>query len=74
MRHVNGAILAICSFRPFCCARHVFLFYYLTPYEQRGGGNTLSDFFFFFPFPCLANHERDWPLRKVVFSGWQPIR
>ena len=25
-------------------------------------------------FPCSADHERDWPPCKVVFSGWQPIR
>ena len=26
-----------------------------------------------FSFPCSTDHERDWPLCKVVFSGWQPI-
>ena len=30
--------------------------------------------FLLFSFPCSADHERDWPPCKVVFSGWQPIR
>ena len=25
-------------------------------------------------FPCSADHERDWPPCKAVFSGWRPIR
>ena len=32
-----------------------------------GGGGALPDFFFFFS--CSADHERDWPPCKVVFSG-----
>ena len=31
------------------------------------GEGGLPDFFFFFP--CLADHERDWPPCKVVFFG-----
>ena len=43
------------------------------------GGGALPDFFLkeksdFFCFPCPADHERDWPPCKVVFSGWQSIR
>ena len=34
----------------------------------------LSLVFLLFSFPCSADHERDWPPCKVVFSGWQPIR
>ena len=30
--------------------------------------------FLLFSFPCSADHERDWPPCKIVFSGWQPIR
>ena len=31
-------------------------------YEQRGGGGVLlPDFLFLISFPCLADHERDWP-------------
>ena len=33
-----------------------------------GGERALPDFFFFF-FPCSADHERDWPPCKVVFFG-----
>ena len=45
-----------------------FYFYFFSPNEQRagGGGGALLDFFFFFP--CSADHERDWPPCKVVFS------
>ena len=38
-----------------------------------GGGRGRCQAFFFF-FPCSADHERDWPPWKVVFSDWQPIR
>ena len=34
---------------------------------------TCQTFFFSF-FPCSADHERDCPPCKVVFSGSQPIR
>ena len=34
----------------------------------EGGEGALPDFFFFF-FPCSADHERDWPPCKVVFFG-----
>ena len=33
-----------------------------------GGGGVLPDYEFFF-FLCSADHERDWPSYKVVFSG-----
>ena len=33
----------------------------------------LPDFLFLFSFPYSADHKRDWPPCKVVFSGWQPI-
>ena len=45
-----------------------------TTTTTRGGGGMLPDFFLLFSFPCSADHERDWPPCKVVFSGWQPIR
>ena len=54
-----------------------FLFFIFSPNEQRagGGGGALPDWgggaarLFFFFFPCSADHERDWPLCKVVFFG-----
>ena len=46
---------------------------YSSTYERAarggGGGGALPDFFFFSFFPCLADHERDWPPCKVVFFG-----
>ena len=52
-----------------------FLFFLRTSSAQGGGGGrcqtgggALPDFFFFFS-PCSADHERDWPLCKVVFFG-----
>ena len=39
-----------------------------------GGGGYAARRFFLFSFPCSADHERDWPPCKVIFSGWQPIR
>ena len=39
------------------------------------GGVALLDFLFLLYFPgCSADHERDWPPCKVVFSGWHSIR
>ena len=35
----------------------------------RGGGGVRCQTFFFFFFPCSADHERDWPPCKVVFFG-----
>ena len=29
-----------------------------SPYEQRGGGEVLPDFFFLFPFPCSVDREQ----------------
>ena len=54
--------------------RHM-IFILFPPNEQRegGGGGALPDFLFLFSFPCSADHERDWPPRKVGFSDWQPI-
>ena len=34
-----------------------------------GGGGALPDFFFLLFFLCSADHERDWPPCKLVFSG-----
>ena len=42
--------------------------------EGWGGCASRLSILFLFYFPCSANHERDWPPFKVVFSGWQPIR
>ena len=39
-----------------------------------GGGGYAARLFLLFSFPCSADHERDWPPCKVVFSGWQPLR
>ena len=57
-----------------------FLFSYFLIFSERpargregGGGGRCQTFPFFF-FPCSADHERDWPLCKVIFSGWQPTR
>ena len=61
---------------PTCVApRHVDaprdLFIYLfifSPNEQRNAGGRCQTFYFYF-FPCSADHERDWPPCKVVFFG-----
>ena len=34
-----------------------------------GGGGYAARLFLLFSFPCSADHERDWPPCKVVFSG-----
>ena len=34
----------------------------------------MQDVFLLLSFPCSADHERDWPPCKEVFSGWQPTR
>ena len=57
--------------------RHVDAFFFCFVFFIRtssagGRGGALSDFSS--SFPCLADHERNWPLYKVVFPGWQPIR
>ena len=45
------------------------MIFFFSPNEQRAGGEgALPDFFFFF-FPCSADHERDWLPCKVVFFG-----
>ena len=53
-------------------------FYSFSPNEQCGGGGGVGGYtarlFMLFSFTCSADHERDWPPCKVVFSGWQPIR
>ena len=51
--------------------------YLFSPNEQCGGwggGGYAARLFLLFSFPCSADHERDWPPCKVVFSGRQPIR
>ena len=45
----------------------IYLFFLRTSSARERGGGALPDFFFFFP--CSANHERDWPPCKIVFSG-----
>ena len=55
------------------------LFYWVVIFSERavwgvGGGGYAARLFLLFSFPCSADHERDWPPCKVVFSGWQPIR
>ena len=69
--HHHGPLL--CSFQYDCIG---FVFIFFSPNEQRagGGGGALPDFFFFLFFPCSADHEREWPPCKVVYSGWQPMR
>ena len=56
--------------------RVIFIFVlFFSSNEQRagggggGGGEALPDFFFLLFFPCSADHERDWPPRKVAFFG-----
>ena len=34
-----------------------------------GGVWYAATLFLLFPFPCSADHERDWPSCKVVFFG-----
>ena len=52
-----------------------FLFFIFSPNEQRGGGGgggeggVRCQTFYFYFFPCSADHERDWPPCKVVFFG-----
>ena len=48
----------------------IFYFYFLRTSSAGGRGGAARLFFFF---PCSADHDRDWPPCKVVFSGWQPI-
>ena len=48
--------------------------FFFSPNGQRargggGGEGRCQTFFFLFFFPCSADHERDWPPCKVVFSG-----
>ena len=52
------------------------VFYLFSPNEQCGGGGgyDAARLFLLFSFTCSADHERDGPPCKVVFSGWQPIR
>ena len=42
--------------------------------EQQRGGVCAARLCLLFAFPCSADHEQDWPLCKVVFSGWPQIR
>ena len=37
--------------------------------EEGGGGGYAARLFILFPFPCSADHERDWPPCKVAFFG-----
>ena len=48
--------------------RHVILFCFLRTSSVGGErGGCVARLFLFFFFPCSADHERDWPPRKVVF-------
>ena len=51
-----------------------FIYFLRTSSVGVGGGGYAARLFLLFSFPCSADHERDWPPCKVVFSGWQPIR
>ena len=43
-------------------------YYFLQTSSVEGGvGVCCQTFIFLFSFPCSADHERDWPPRKVVF-------
>ena len=64
---------------PICVApRHVdaprdFFFFFFFFFSERaargmGGGGRCQIFYFYF-FPCSADHERDWPPCKIVFFG-----
>ena len=50
---------------------YLFIYFIFSPNEQRAGGRgaVRCQTFFFFFFPCSADHERDWPPCKVVFFG-----
>ena len=48
----------------------LFIFSEQAVWRVGGGGGYAARFFFLFSFPCSADHERDWPPCKVVFSGW----
>ena len=51
-----------------------FYFYFLRTSSVGGRGVRCQTFSHVqYSFPCSADHERDWPPCKVVFSGWQPI-
>ena len=62
---------------PTCVApKHVdaprdFYFIFLRTSSARGvgRGEGVARLFLLFFFPCSADHERDWPLCKVVFFG-----
>ena len=57
---------------PVDASRNFHLFF--SPNEQRGGLGGAARLFSLVLSSLLADHERDWPPCKVVFSGWQPIR
>ena len=46
-----------------------FYFIFLRTSSARGGGALPEFFLSFYFFPCLADHERDWPPCKEVFFG-----
>ena len=54
--------------------RSLILFIFSERAVWGAGGGGAARLFLLFSFPCSADHERDWPPCKVVFSGWQPIR
>ena len=49
-----------------------FIYFLRTSSVGDGGGGVCYQAFLLFSFPCSADHNRDWPPCKVVFSGWQP--
>ena len=54
---------------------YLFIFFLRTSSVRGGGwGGYAARLFLDFSFSRAADHERDRPRCKVVFSGWQPIR
>ena len=50
--------------------RRVILFFiFFSGRAARGGGGGRCQTFYFYFFPCSADHERNWPPCKVVFFG-----
>ena len=45
----------------------IFIFYERAAWGGGGGGGVRCQTFYFFSFPCSADHERDWPPCKAVF-------
>ena len=50
-------------------AVHTFIFFSERAAREGGGGGVRCQTFYFYFFPCSADHERDWPPCKVGFFG-----